>query len=287
MQKEIEAYLAREKSRVLYGVIIPKSSHASIIGRGGVGINDLSTKHNVRILFPNWKENSVGAGDELVNAAEVQDAEPESLIRIVGLESDCKAAAEEMLSKQASTPARGSRSATPQASVSRTVEVPAHLHRVIADGGRFFRRNIPSRVNVDHAGATLPPSLPKPKVNSSADGAGARIDMDEEDAPTSGGSILESWDVVPLFSAEPQESSTIPWVISGQNEENVAKAEAAVQAAVERVKDWTHIAYAKVGRANMPRVIGKGGAGLENLRAVSRGEVEALGRRDADTSKRS
>lgn len=281
LQKEIEAHVAREESRVLYGVSIPKSSHASIIGRGGVGINELSAKHNVRILFPNWKENSVGSGDELVNASEVQDAEPESLIRIVGAEEDCKTAAEEMLRKQASTPLRTSRSATPQTAVTKTVEVPAQHHRIIADAGRFFRRHVPPRVNIDHGDATLPPPLPKPTAASSTNGAPARIDIDEEEPAA--GSILEAWEIFPLSSDDG--SSTIPWVITGQNEEAVAKAEAAVQAAVERVKGWTHIAYARVGRSNMPRVIGKGGSGLDHLRTVSGGDVEALGRKDADTGK--
>lgn len=279
LQQHIESYITREQSRVVYGVHIPKPSHASIIGRGGVGINELSSKHNVRVLFPGWKDNGAGLDSAMINEAEVQDAPADSLVRIVGSEDDCKAAADELLRKQASTPLRASRTSTPQASVTRTVDVPAQHHRVIADGGRFFRRHVPPRVNIAHGDATLPSQLPKPQ-GGSTNGVSARIDLDEGESSTN--EIIQHWEVYPL--PNDAENTTIPWIITGQSEESVAKAEAAVVAAMERVQDWTHVAYVNVGRSNMARVIGKGGSGLENLRVASRGDVEALGRKDADTS---
>lgn len=282
LQKEIESYVADVESRIVYGVAIPQPAHANIIGRGGVGINELSAKHNVRVLFPGWKDNTAAASGEVVNASELGEVDPTALVRILGTEASCKAAAEEMMAKQASSSARASRSATPSATHSRTVQVPAQFHRIIADGGRFFRRHIPPRVNVDHGSATLPAALPKPKAAAQTNGTSARIDADDDEEDVAGGSILESWEMHAL--AGESASEPIPWNITGQNEENVAKAEAAVEAALQKVADWSHVAYARVGRPNMPRVIGKGGAGLENLRVVSRGDVEALGRKDADTS---
>lgn len=94
IKEELEKVSGDLKDRVVYGVVIPQTAHARIIGRGGAGVNEVQKKHNVRIVFSNWQE--FKSAGELVNADEVADATETELIKIMGSKSACEAAAAEL-----------------------------------------------------------------------------------------------------------------------------------------------------------------------------------------------
>lgn len=89
LRTEILAAVGELSDRIIMGLEVPRASHAVIIGRSGSNVNELQSKHNVKIVFPNWKEAS--AMGALENAEEVKDVEPENLLRIVGSADACAA----------------------------------------------------------------------------------------------------------------------------------------------------------------------------------------------------
>jgi hypothetical protein len=149
-------------------------------------------------------------------------------------------------------------------------------HRAVTDAGRFFKRHIPPRVSVDHQGKQLPKqiSLPQPFATKNMN---ARIDddIDEQNA-----SEIE-WEVHALHTGDEEDS--IPWHITAPAEDLIDQVEQAVTEALRKAERSTHIGYIRVPKSAMPRIIGRQGAGLEYLRNTTGAEVEALGKRDADT----
>lgn len=91
LRTEILAAIGELNDRIVMGLEVPRASHAILIGRSGSNVNELQSKHNVKIVFPNWKEAS--AMGALNNAEDVKDVEPQDLLRIVGAADACTAVA--------------------------------------------------------------------------------------------------------------------------------------------------------------------------------------------------
>lgn len=94
LRQDILSQLSATASKTAYGLALPKSQHASIIGRGGKSVNEISSKHNVKIFFPTGR--SARGREELSNADEVVGAPPEDVIRIIGSPEACQAAADDI-----------------------------------------------------------------------------------------------------------------------------------------------------------------------------------------------
>ena len=282
LQEEILKDISSVRDRVVYGVLVPKSSHAAIIGRSGANVNELSAKHGVKVVFPNWKDAAVS--EEPVNANELgSDYDPQDLIRLVGLLSACQAAEKALkASKPTSNGSGQSRPASSNAGrIVKTVDIPVRLHRNIANGGRFFR-NLPPGTNISHGTHTPPatgPSRPKPFANGGGRAAPtARIDQDEEDHPAE----EFGFEVIQLLDEE-DDGETIPWIISSASETATEKTEELLRTALANAQASTHLGYLQVPTSMMPRIVGRGGSGLERLKAESGASVEVIGRQNADT----
>ena len=96
IKAELEKQAASLRDRVVYGVVVPQSAHARLIGRGGVGVNELQKKYDIKILLPNssWKEASNGG--EVANKEELGEFADSDLIKLLGSQSACEAAATEI-----------------------------------------------------------------------------------------------------------------------------------------------------------------------------------------------
>ena len=109
IKAEIEGLVSEGQNRIVYGVAVPAtgmsarrrtcaelssptSAHARVIGRGGSGIQELQSKHNVRIMMPG-RNDWAGAGP-LENSASLDGVPDSDIIKIVGSKEACVAAAE-------------------------------------------------------------------------------------------------------------------------------------------------------------------------------------------------
>jgi predicted PilT family ATPase len=88
IRAEIEAQAAILRSRTVLGVAIPRSLHASIIGRGGTAISEIQRKHGVKVLFPGWQEHSTSP--DPVDSEELEGVEPEDVVKLLGPRPACE-----------------------------------------------------------------------------------------------------------------------------------------------------------------------------------------------------
>ncbi|CAD6570751.1 MAG: hypothetical protein CYPHOPRED_004144 [Cyphobasidiales sp. Tagirdzhanova-0007] len=281
IKAELEKQAASLRDRVVYGVVVPQSAHARLIGRGGVGVNELQKKYDIKILLPNssWKEASNGG--EVANKEELGEFADSDLIKLLGSQSACEAAATEISQKAASAPQRAnaSKQQRRQSQLSdqptKTVMVPSHLHTRIVQGGRIFRA-LPSGVRIDH-GDVKPPTTNQSGSAPATNGGGksvARIDEESEDPEF-------VWEVVSL-SEERGESPDIPWNIRGNDQAKVDEVEASIHAALERSQKETHQGTLTVPQPLIPRIVGRGGSGLDKLRSLGV-SAEIEGRQGANS----
>lgn len=264
IQAELEAQLSSLRDRVVYGVAVPQSSHARLIGRGGAGVNELQRKHGVRIVMSNWSE--FRSAGELVNPQDVEGSPDTDIIKVLGSQKAAEAAAAEIKERVAAAPAQGAagqqrqRQAGPgagaggqreEAPIAKTVNVPSHLHTRVTQGGKFFR-TLPSGIRIDH-GNVQPPSASSgaaggAKVNG-ASAAAARIDADEDGEEDS----EFHWEVTELSNAPAAGEQDIPWNIRGTDDAKVDRVEGMIKAAIERCARETHKGVLTVPQSLIPR----------------------------------
>jgi predicted PilT family ATPase len=94
IRTEIEAQAAALRSRIVLAVVVPRSLHASIIGRGGSAVNEIQRKHGVKVLFPGWQEHSTSP--EPVNSSELEGVEPEDVVKLLGPRPACEEVAQQL-----------------------------------------------------------------------------------------------------------------------------------------------------------------------------------------------
>jgi hypothetical protein len=156
--------------------------------------------------------------------------------------------------------------------------VPRRLHARIAEGGRFFRR-LPPGTHIDHGDTKLPPSQP-PRPKKAANGAGsaaaqaARIDEDVDEPADA-----FHWEVSTVDAGEEGE---IPWNFTSSSEESLKKATELLEESLERARNETHVGFLQIPVSLVPRVIGRGGSGLEKIRSFGV-SVDFVGRKNSDT----
>ncbi|SGY13363.1 BQ5605_C010g05845 [Microbotryum silenes-dioicae] len=269
IRASLEKEVANLKSRVVWGVVVPQSAHASIIGKGASALQEFQRKHGVKVVMPGWKD--YAETGEIENAADVADAAQNDTVKIVGPKEAAVAAAAE-LSKL--------RPNASSAAVKLTISVPKRHHAQIAQGGRFFR-SLPSGTRVTHDGVKPPSSsgkskkFPTPTGNNTA--ASARIDDDESAAEAA-----VQFELLSLHNEEElDDKSEIPWVIESSSQENADKVAAEIRKLLDQSDKATHVGWVTVPRGSMPRIVGRGGSGLDQLRAFGV-ETEVVGKRDAN-----
>jgi KH domain len=232
IRTEIEAQVAALRNRVVVAVVVPRSLHASIIGRGGSAVNELQRKHGVKVLLPGWQEHSASPG--AINASELEGVAPEDVVRLLGPQPACEEVAQllrvrhklfrppscpimghaygkltyflTLVCQSRSQSSRNGRASGAVGPLTRTIMVPRRLHARIAEGGRFFRR-LPPGTRIDH-GDIKPPSSYPPQPKKATNGVSsaseaARIDQDVDER-----SDGFHWEVSPV---DTDDEAEIPW----------------------------------------------------------------------------
>ncbi|KAM0748974.1 hypothetical protein T439DRAFT_58756 [Meredithblackwellia eburnea MCA 4105] len=257
----LEKEVASLQSRVVWGVVVPHTLHASVIGKGASALQELQRKHTVKIIMPGW--NDYPTAGEIANPEDCQDAPAGDVVKLIGPRESVVAAAADLSGRPN------------QASASRTISVPRKFHAKIAQGGRFFR-SLPTGTRVTHQGVKPPSSSVKTRKPASNGASAARIDDDS----TSTDSEVH-FELLPLVEEGQEEDGEIPWVIESASKEDADKIYADIERQLSQATTSTHIGWVTVPRGTMPRIVGRGGAGLEKLRAGGV-EVEVVGRKDAN-----
>jgi hypothetical protein len=147
-----------------------------------------------------------------------------------------------------------------------TVEVPRHLHHVIADNGAFFRRlRNDYRVTVDHAGQQVPPKPASEESRATTNGASTLPLITDEPSDSV---EAHSWKVVDHSAAapDPTQPATIPWVLIGSSD-NVARAKSALEKAIASASQQTATGYLILPDPKTYRfVVGQGGSQINAIR---------------------
>lgn len=264
IKKALLAEVATLVSRIVYGVVVPHSGHATVIGKGAATLQEIQLKHSVRILVPGWKEyESTGA---VINADEIKDASEKDIIKVVGTKEAALAASVDIIAKGAVN-----------AVLKATVSVPRRDHARIANGGRFFR-SLPYGTRVGHGSAKPPSTKPikAPKPPTPDEVPAARIDDDEQDFESE---II--FQMVPIVNVGEEEVGDIDWIVESSKQEDLDKVVEMIQKQLVHTVAASHIGWLTVPRSLMPRIVGRGGSGLEKLRTAGV-EVDVVGRKDSN-----
>lgn len=229
----IQDIVKEKEDQVTLTLEVPPSQHRVLIGRGGDTRRGIETKFNITLDIP-------------------KQGSERSDVRVKGASNSAEEAKEHIL-------------ALLQEQKGETVEVPRHLHHSVSDNGFFFRRlRNDYQVTVDHAGQQIPP---KPTAEDSRDPANGATSLPLiTDDP--GESVnAHSWKVVDnSLVADPSQPATIPWVLSGAND-NVAKAKAALEKAVANASQLSATGYLILPDPKTYRfVVGQGGSQINSIR---------------------
>lgn len=98
----LKAEAALMANRVVYGKKVPSRLHSQMVMRGGRKHSPWQTDLHVQIFLPNWREYpTIGTPK---NADELQDAEPQSIVKVVGPTENVLKVLEEMQSIMDASP---------------------------------------------------------------------------------------------------------------------------------------------------------------------------------------
>ncbi|GAA5877249.1 hypothetical protein JCM3774_000129 [Rhodotorula dairenensis] len=289
IKEALEAEVASLASRVTWGVVVSNQNHAAVIGKGAQSLRDLQRKHGVKVIMPGWDEYATSAAPE--NQEELAEADERDIVKVLGPKEAVIAAAADLQAVKGRGSGGGASGASTPAAHSVEVIVPKRLHAQVAQGGRFFR-SLPSGTRVSHRGVKPPSSAlksRKPPAPPAANGAPAftgRID-DEVDASngTAGEETGLQFQLVPLLDAADatgeDADETIPWVVESRSQEDAEQVAEEIRRTLSKAQEASHVGWVTVPQGLMPRIVGRGGAGLDRLRATGV-DVEVVGKRDAN-----
>ncbi|BGP25460.1 SCP160 protein [Rhodotorula toruloides] len=272
-------------SRVVWGVVVPSANHAAVIGRGAQALQDLQRKHGVKVVLPGWKDYAEAGEPE--NQDELADANERDVVKVVGPKESALAASDDLQAVKGRGTGAASGSSTPSAH-SVEVLVPKKLHAQVAQGGRFFR-SLPSGTRVSHRGVKPPSSTLKakkpPAPASNGTNSAARIDDDADDSNGAEEEAGIDFQLVSLHDEGDAHGAdadeTIPWVVESRSAEDAEQVAEDIRKNLARAQEASHVGWVTVPRGLMPRIVGRGGAGLDRLRATGV-EVDVVGKRDAN-----
>lgn len=227
----IEEFVKEREDHVSETLDVPTAQHRLLIGRGGETRRGIESKFKVTLDIPKQ-----GSGRTDVKLKGPSNAVAEAKEHIQG-----------MLKTQHAE----------------TVNVPSHLHHVIADNGAFFRRlRNDHQVTVDHAGQSVPAIGAAVETRGATNGTSLPLITDDPDAAPD----AHSWKVVDNSSASDADSTPFPWVLSG-SPENVAKARAAIEKAITSATQQSATGYLILPDPKTYRfVVGQGGSQINAIR---------------------
>ncbi|KAL2870797.1 putative RNA binding effector protein Scp160 [Aspergillus lucknowensis] len=230
----IEQFVKEREDQVIASVEIPPVQHRLLIGRGGDTRRGIESKFNITLDIPRQ-----GSGRSDVKLKGASSAVAEAKEHILALLKD-------------------------QQGVS--VEVPRHLHHVIADNGAFFRRlRNDYQVTVVHSGQQIPLKPTLEDSRGTVNGAQSLPLITDE---PSDALEAHSWKVVdnsPVAS-DPSDPATIPWVLTG-SADNVGKAKAALEKAMAAASQQSATGYLILPDPKSYRfVVGQGGSQINSIR---------------------
>jgi polyribonucleotide nucleotidyltransferase len=223
----MEEIVAKRENEVTESIDVPTEKHRALIGRGGETRREIESRFQVNIDIP--RQGSGQTGVKITGPVEKVAEAKEHIANLVKEEEG------------------------------ETIQVPCGLHHSISDNGMFFRRlKQDHQVNVDHAGHKVP-AKPTTSSNARANGGALPLITDDQSAVAD----AHSWNVVSVADSEDGE---IPWVLRG-SPENVAKAKARLQTALEQARKQTSTGYLILPDPRTYRfVIGQGGSKVNNIR---------------------
>ena len=231
----IEAFVAERDNQTTELLEVAPEKHRLLIGRGGETKRAMETRFKVGIDIPRA----------------TQQGPARSQVKVVGQAEDVATAKAHIL-ELVKEPENA------------TVQVPRRSHHALSDNGRLFRRlHNDYNVNVDHAGHTLPV---KPSTAAKTKPNGTALPLITDDLGSLDNHV---WDVVDHDEGN-FEDGDIPWILRG-SPENIEKAQAALEKAMEQVQRQTHD-NTSTGYLILPDpkthrfVIGTGGSQINNIR---------------------
>lgn len=228
--KIIQDIVAERESQISEVVDVPVSKHRDLIGAGGNAKRALEEKFKVNLQIP--KQGSKNKEGEL-----------DTGVTIIGKAEDVAAA----------------KAKIQELSVDKwkaEILVPRTLHTTVSDNGNLPRKlKYDLKVNVDHG------SVRTPRDNNPVVPAGA-IGSDSEDKDSFRWSVVED-------GVDHAANGTIPWRLEG-SDENVAKAKAIVEAALEVALKHTQTGYLWLPDTSRYRfLVGPHGATVSHIREKS------------------
>lgn len=223
----IEEFVKEREDQVTEVLDVPTAQHRMLIGRGGDTRRGIESKFNVTLDIPKQ-----GSGRTDVKLKGPSNAVAEAKEHVQG-----------MLKEQHAE----------------TVEVPSHLHHIVADNGMIFRRlRNDHQVTVDHAGRAVP-TRAADSTRGASNGAMPLI-TDEPDMDA------HSWNVVDNSAPADADATPFPWVLTG-SPENVAKARAVIEKAVSSATQQSATGYLILPDPKTYRfVVGQGGSQINAIR---------------------
>ncbi|KAL4869085.1 hypothetical protein BDV12DRAFT_168567 [Aspergillus spectabilis] len=230
----IEQFVKEREDQVVVNLDIPPVQHRLLIGRGGDTRRGIESKFNVTLDIPRQ-----GSGRSDVKLKGPSTAVAEAQEYVLAMLKDQKGV---------------------------SVDVPSHLHHVIADNGSFFRRlRNDYQVTVDHAGQQVPVKPNQEDSRGAVNGASSLPLITDE---PSNALEAHSWKVVDNSPAanDASQPATIPWILAGSGD-NVTKAKAALEKAIAAASQQSATGYLILPDPKTYRfVVGQGGSQINSIR---------------------
>lgn len=249
VKEELERIAGELQSRIVIGVSVPVGQHRSLMGR----IRELQATHpSTRIIVPGWREYDQL---EISNAAELSSSSPESIIKIQGSKTACDSIKDEICDSFVAN--------------SQAIKISRPIAAKLASGSTVRRLRNEYGVSVDapraNAGneSDAAASYAKPPA-----GTAARIDDDigEDDVD----SLPFELSKIDLQSTSDQ----ITWTLSSRSAVSLQDAIQDLESEVKRMQAFTSQARLWVDQRAIPRIVGRGGAGLREIEAQTEASIE-------------
>lgn len=251
VKAELEAAAKVYTERVCHGIVVAPDQQRLLIGRGGSRRSELESTFNVRLIFPGRPEHGQ---EDVENVTEVGSAPNEHIVKVLGKEDAIEAIKKEIASTAATT---------------KKIKVPQALSSKLGQPSFFrqLRSNYGVSVDAPRAGGSKGSTGSTPGLASQA-AASARID-DDETGPSSANELpFELLKLDDILST----GDEVEWTLSAKGD--ATKANASLQTAYDHIKkaianasSVSHEGRLVIPESAVPRVIGKGGSGLQNIEA--------------------
>ncbi|UZJ52571.1 hypothetical protein CBS101457_001891 [Exobasidium rhododendri] len=236
---ELEKLAKEFGDRVVVGVVVAPGQQRSLMGR----IRELQAIYkSAKIIVPTWREYN---DFEVSNADELKDAAKESIVKIQGSKADCDALKAEIAESFASN--------------SKVISIPRGVADRLASSSILRQLRSDYGVSIDMPRLNAAPLAEqvghqKPDATSSA-----RID-DDEDTIGMFSIKIDKWNLSTSIKGEP-----VSWSLSGRSLPSIEEAILELENQVSKLKSFDSIGTIEIPQRSIPRIVGRGGAGLREI----------------------